>query len=98
VRDLDAVDVSKEIRDLAPKAVRILDDLMDSELPNIKLGAAKDILDRAGHAAIKTIRTENLHAHFTAEEIADMKIRAKEVGLLTDVIYEEAIDVTSNPA
>ena len=88
VRDIDAIDVAVEIKNLAPRAVRVLDELLDSELPGIKYKAAADVLDRAGHAAVKTLRTENIHAHFTSDEIADIKKRAKEVGLLTDNIYE----------
>ena len=98
VRDLDAIDVSKEIQELAPRAVKVLEELMDNELPNIKLKAATDILDRAGHAAVRTLRTENIHAHFTADEISDIKKRAREVGLLTDAIYEEDQDVISSKA
>lgn len=102
VRDIDAIDISKEIQALAPKAVRVLEDMMDSELPNLALSAAKDVLDRAGHAAVKTIRSENIHAHFSSDEIADIKKRAAEVGLLTSTIYEhevaqeDIIDVDSN--
>ncbi len=99
VRDLEAIDVSKEIQDLAPRAVKVLEELMENELPNIKLKAATDVLDRAGHAAVRTLRTENIHAHFTADEISDIKKRAREVGLLTDAIYEqdqEVIDVDSS--
>ena len=97
VRDLEAIDVSKEIQELAPRAVKVLEELMENELPNIKLKAATDVLDRAGHAAVRTLRTENIHAHFTADEITDIKKRAREVGLLTDAIYEEdSIDVDSS--
>ncbi len=98
VRDIDAIDVAVEIKNLAPKAVRVLEDLLDSELPGIKYKAASDVLDRAGHAAVKTLRTENIHAHFTSDEIADIKKRAKEVGLLTDNIYEDAIIAEAQPA
>ena len=91
VRDLEAIDVANEIKNLAPKAVEILEDLMNSGNENTKFKAATDVLDRAGHAAVKTLRTENIHAHFTNDEIADIKKRAKEVGLLTDTIYDAEV-------
>ena len=97
-RNLEAIDVAQEIKTLAPKAVQVLEEMMNGDLPNLKLKAATDILDRAGHAAVKTLRTENLHAHFTSEEIQDIKRRAKEVGLLADVIDLEASDVKCNEA
>ena len=97
-RNLEAIDVAQEIKNLAPKAVQVLEEMMNGDLPNLKLKAATDILDRAGHAAVKTLRTENLHAHFTSEEIQDIKRRAKEVGLLADVIDLEASDVKCNEA
>jgi len=84
-RDIDAIDISAEIRALAPKAVEVLEELMDNDLPNIKLKAAQDVLDRAGFAAVKTIKTENVHAHFTADEIMEIKGRARDIGLLVDI-------------
>jgi predicted transcriptional regulator len=80
-RDIDAIDISKEIKALAPTAVKVLEELLEHELPNIKLKAAQDVLDRAGFAAVKTIQTANVHAHLTAEDIADIKKRAKDIGL-----------------
>jgi hypothetical protein len=82
VRDIDAIDVAKEIVALAPRAVEVMGELLDCDLPNIRAKAATDILDRAGHAAVRTIKTENLHAHFSAEEIMDIKNRAKDIGLM----------------
>ena len=99
VRDIDAIDIAKEIQEIAPKAVRKLDELISCGNTAIEFKAATDVLDRAGHAAVRTLRTENIHAHFSADEIADIKKRAKEVGLLTDSIYnnnEEIIDVVSS--
>lgn len=81
-RDIDAVDISQEIKALAPAAVKVLEELMDNDLPNIKLKAAQDVLDRAGFAAVKTIQTANIHAHLTREDIDDIKKRAKDIGLL----------------
>ena len=88
-RDLDAVDVSAEIKALAPKAVKIMEEMMDCDLPNVRLKAATDILDRAGHAAIKTIRTE-LSGHLTVEEIQEIKDRAKDIGLMVFDTAEQA--------
>lgn len=85
-RNVEAMDIDAEIKALAPAAVKVMEELMDSELPNVRLKAAQDVLDRAGHAAIRTIRTENSHVHFTPDEIMEIKNRAKEVGLLTDII------------
>jgi hypothetical protein len=77
VRDIDAIDVAKEIQELAPQAVKVLGELLECELPNIRMKAATDVLDRAGHAAVRTIKTENLHAHFSSEEIADIRIERR---------------------
>ena len=88
-RDVDAVDISAEIKALAPQAVEVLESLLSDPIPSIQLKAAQDILDRAGFAAVKTIRTENMHAHFNADEIMDIKKRAREVGLLTDIILTQ---------
>lgn len=85
-RDIDAIDVAKEIQELAPKAVKVLEKLLDEGTENNQLRAAQDILDRSGHAAVRLIKTENIHAHFSADEIEDMKKRAREVGLITDII------------
>jgi len=94
-RDLDAIDVAKEIKNLAPKAVQVLEELLDDSLPNIKLAAAKDVLDRAGHAAVKVIKADVGH-HFSADEIAEIRNNARSIGLMIDAEYEvtkEAVGV-----
>lgn len=83
-RDADAIDIHHRIQELAPVAVDKLEELLDSEIENIKLKAATDILDRAGHGAVKTLRTENIHAHFTGEEIEEMKERARLAGAVIE--------------
>lgn len=90
-RDMDSIDVGKRIRELAVKAVEVMGELIDDPLPNIQLGAAKDILDRAGYSPIRTLRTENTSVHFTAEEILSIKQRAKDIGLVYDIGSMEAI-------
>ena len=95
-RDIEAMDIDAEIKALAPTAVKVMEELMDSELPNMRLKAAQDILDRAGFAPVKTLRTENLHAYLSADEIKEVKDRAREVGLITDVIFKEVTDADTN--
>jgi len=89
VRDFGAIDIAKEIAALAPAAVKVLEELLDNELPNIKLKAAENILDRAGYAAVQRIKQDIIVSHFTAAEIIDIKARAKDIGLMVDAEYEE---------
>ena len=87
VRDLGAVDIAKEIAALAPKAVRVLGELLDSDVQNIRKSSADSILDRAGHAAVQRIKQDVTVTHFTPREIDDIKQRAKNVGLLIDAEF-----------
>jgi predicted transcriptional regulator len=88
-RDKKAIKVAEEIQKLAPIAIQVMGELLDNELPNIKMAAAKDILDRAGHAAVQRIKADVQHTHFTSDEISEIKQRAKDIGLLMDAEYED---------
>jgi predicted transcriptional regulator len=84
-----AMVIAEEIKKLAPRAVEVLEELLDDPLPNMKLAAAKDILDRAGHAAVRVIKADVQHTHFTSDEINEIKQRAKDIGLLVDAEWTE---------
>lgn len=84
-RDMDAVDVSKRIHEIAPRALERLEELLESETESIAFRAATDVLDRAGHAAVKTLRTESLAVHLNKEDLDEIKERAKSIGLCIDV-------------
>lgn len=88
-RDKKAIRIAEEIQKLAPRAVEVMEELMEDPLPNIKLSAAKDILDRAGYTAVQRVKAEVQHTHFTSEEIGEIKQRAKDIGLLMEAEYEE---------
>jgi len=88
VRDLGMIDIAKKIAELAPRAVEVLEQLLDDPLPNISLKAAESILDRAGYAAVQRIKQDITVSHFTAKEIDDIKNRAKDIGLLLEADYE----------
>lgn len=89
-RDASSVDVAAAIRDCAPRCVEILNEVMESSAtnPGVRVAAAKDLLDRAGFAAPKVIKTENLHAHLTAQDMEDIKRRAIGYGLESGVILD----------
>ena len=84
-RDLDAVDVAKRIQEVAPRALQVLEELLDSGNDTTKLRVATDLLDRAGHAAVKTLRTENLSVHLNKDDLEEIKKRAREIGLCIDI-------------
>lgn len=79
--DLAAVDVAAEIKALAPLAARRLREIMENDATETKLQASvsQDMLDRAGHGAIKKVQSENLHAHLTLDEIEEIKRRARQL-------------------
>jgi predicted transcriptional regulator len=80
-RDAEALDLSVEIKRFAPEAFQLLQQIMkESQSEKNKIAIAMDMLDRAGYAPPKIIEGKFMHAHFTADEIEEMKKRAKESG------------------
>lgn len=81
-RDKDAMTVADQIKEIAPRAVAVLKEAMDdNDSPwNAKVAAAKDILDRAGHAPVK--RSENVNATLTLDELTAIKERARANGIV----------------
>lgn len=86
-RDLQAIDVAKQIQALAPKAIEAMEVLLESDVASVKLRAAVDILDRAGHGAVK--KEMSLVGHLGKEDIEEIKARARATGLC-----RPAIDIT----
>ena len=89
-RDLDAVDVAKRIQEIAPVALQTLENLLCEGNESTQFKVATDILDRAGHSAVRTLRTESLSVHLTKDDIEEIKSRAQEMGLC---VPADAIDV-----
>ena len=84
-RDSDATAVANQIKEVAPMAVQVLTEAMsDKSSPwNAKIMAAKDVLDRAGHAPIH--RSESVTTTLTFEEITAIKERARANGTVVAV-------------
>jgi len=77
--DAETIDIMTEVKKLAPKALKVLEELLDAEKDEIKFKAAADVLDRGGYGAKIDIR--HLHAHLTAQDIDEIKQRGKQLAL-----------------
>ena len=91
-RTADAVEVSNQIQELAPQALETLDNIMlDEESPDaLKVKIAVDLLDRAGHGAVK--KNLNVNQQLTQKDLEDIKSRAKEVGRVNGSIVKEELN------
>jgi predicted transcriptional regulator len=78
--DMDAVAVQKRIQEIAPVALDQLEHLLMEGNEATRFKTATDILDRAGHGAVKTLRMEHSGA-LNKADIEEIKARAKEIGL-----------------
>ena len=80
--DNNALDVQDRVTNLSNDAMSVLENvLQDGEnLPRkLQVDVAKDILDRAGHGAVKKTENRNLNTTLTAEDIESMKADAAKV-------------------
>jgi hypothetical protein len=100
-RDAISVDTARYIRDQAPKALRLLEDVMmgtgagEGAHINLRAKEANNWLDRAGYSPVRQINANVAVAHFTADEINDIKRRAIENGFAQkSPLNEDLIDVT----
>jgi hypothetical protein len=82
-RDAYTIDLARDIREFAPKALDLLKEIIQGEgtsgqlaSPALKARVATDLLDRAGYAPIRQLNVQSVHAHLTKEDIDEMKRRA----------------------
>jgi len=82
-RDAKTVDLAVKIREEAPKALVILEKIMNGDIDapvGLRAKEANNWLDRAGYSAVRTINASHVVAHFTADEIENIKQKAIENG------------------
>jgi hypothetical protein len=85
LQDLDAgadasvQDVPARIREIAIDAVEVLNEMVIDKgtPPALRLRAATDVLDRAGHGAVKKVEGRVAHGYFTSDEISRLVAEAK---------------------
>ena len=96
--DTNVVDITKEIAAKQSDALRVLADLMmDSTSDQVRAGCAKDLLDRGGNAAVKSVNVTSTNFHLTGEDILGIKERSQQAALAAGLITEtQVIDITPN--
>lgn len=95
--DVAVIDVRAELVKKQEPALAVYDDILKNDgVPfAVQLNAAKDILDRTGFAVVKDHR--HLHAVLTADDLNDIKARAKASGYLANDPEDDAIEVFELP-
>jgi len=101
-RDADTIDLAKKIREGAPQALRLLEDIIAGEVetasgeivePTVGQRAkeANNWMNRAGYAPIQNVKGVIAHAHYDAEDIEQIKKRAHEDGLKSGVVIDAEV-------
>lgn len=91
----ETVDISARIKAMAPKALDVLESLINGKVDGETIPAktrafhAEKLLDRAGHAPPKEVRSLNLHGHYTSEDIKRIKERALSAAKNSNVLAIE---------
>jgi predicted transcriptional regulator len=97
--DGTAVDVAKRIAELAPKAVAVLDKLLDGNngvSPAVRASAAKDILDRAGFSPVRRFEGRIASAVLTPKMLAE--IRKRSANARGEAVVVDTQEVSLPPA
>jgi hypothetical protein len=80
-RDVECVDVAREIKEFAPTCLSVLKDVVkgtgagEAASINLRVATSKDILDRAGYGAVKKFQGQIAQGVFTKEDIDELKNR-----------------------
>lgn len=95
VADINSVELAQQIRETAPKALAIIQEILDSDTANYatKFRAATDILDRAGHGAVKKVDIRKSATELSIEELERLKYdaidRMRKTGMCIDADFKE---------
>jgi len=72
-----AIDIARRIEEIAPKAIKVIEETIDDVNGDRKLrvSASQDVLDRAGYGKTQKFRMEGAIAHLTKDDLIDIKNR-----------------------
>jgi hypothetical protein len=106
-RDADTIDLAKRIRENAPIALRLLEDIIEGEVltasgerlevpVGMRAKEANNMLARAGYGPITNVKGQHLHGHFTREDIEEIKNRARKDGVDSGAVIDIGGDNEEN--
>lgn len=80
-RDAATVDIAREIKEEAGASLNLLRDIRDGRVEAgiaLRASVARDLLDRAGHSAIRKVQGEIVSTHLTRDDLEALKQRARD--------------------
>lgn len=93
-RDANTVDIAKRVAELAPKALQVMEDILDSDVETgaVRLRAATEILNRnIDTAPVRRTESHNVYDHYLrGKHIDEVKKIARDRGLLAEAGTENA--------
>jgi hypothetical protein len=92
-RDKECLDIMVRIKESVPKALDVLEQIMTGDASklgqtpslNLRARTAENWMDRAGYPAQKPGSNLHLHGHFTAQDIEEIKQRARQNPQVIDI-------------
>ena len=97
--DGDTVNIASRIKSLAPHAMKVIEDLIitgqvgTEKIPaKLRANHAEKLLDRAGHAAPREVRSLNLTGHYTSDELEEIKARARNAATASSIVVEDDVE------
>ncbi len=87
-RDCETLDIAADIMKMAPIALKRIKEALDTGQvnglpcsPTTILKESNNILDRQIGKPTQTINTRNIHGHFTVDDMAQIKAKARELAM-----------------
>lgn len=81
--------IESNLKALSNKALKTMDDLLDSNMDNVRFQAAKDLLDRSGHKPQQSIKVDK-----TVTNLEQTLASVKEFDFNPDDIVDVDIDIS----
>lgn len=102
IQDAQFVNVQEQLQATAAYSAELIDDVVRDEIEgetipmDTRISQANKTMDRAGYVPPKQVEARIVHAHFTSQQIADIKQRATKLAIedtVEDAVVVEAKDL-----